>query len=308
MKKIISLLLACGMYVTTAMSQITLTPYVDSSAGGLNDSNVNVLDGFLRTLINRSGLESGYGGRFVLAVTVNLLEKSMTNTAPVKVVQKVQINFAIGDSQSGTCFGTTSMVCSGIGDTDIQAMLNSFRSIPATPELNTLIADSKYQIIAYYNQNGPAIMAKAKSLVTVQKWEEALYELSFIPRECSCYREAAKMMSDVYQAHLNHDAAAQYTTAAALAQTDPEEALAILGDIDPSSAVAAKARALTTKINARQKQLQDNRIAHERNMEKRQLEANISLENARVKACRDVAVAYAKRKTVVYNVNRWGWW
>ena len=92
MKKIISLLLACGMYVTTAMSQITLTPYVDSSAGGLNDNNVNVLDGYLRTLINRSGLESGYGGRFVLAVTVNLLEKSMTNTAPVKVVQKVQIN------------------------------------------------------------------------------------------------------------------------------------------------------------------------------------------------------------------------
>lgn len=305
MKKLMSLLLACGLYATTAMSQITLTPYVVSSVGGLNDNNVGLLDGNLRTLISRSGLESGYGGRFVLAVTVNLLEKSMTNTAPVKVVQKVQINFAIGDSQGGTCFGTTSMVCRGVGDTDIQAMQNSFRNIRVTPELETLIADSKNKIIAYYNQNGSSIMAKAKSLVAAQKWEEALYELSFIPSECSCYPEAAKMMSNVYQTHLNHDAAAQYTTAEALAQTDPEEALAILGDIDPSSAVATKAKALTTKINARQKQLQDKQIAHERNMEKRRLEADVALENARIKACRDVAVAYAKRKTVVYNVNRW---
>lgn len=305
MKKLVSLLLACGMYATTAMAQITLTPYVDSTTGGLDDNNVSVLDGNLRTLITRSGIESGYGGRFILAANVNMLDKSMTNTAPVKVVQKVQINLAIGDSQSGTCFGTISVVCRGVGDSDIHAMLNSFRNIPITPELKNLISSSKTQIIAYYDQNGTAIMARAKTLLAEQKWEEALYELSAIPQECNCYKDAAKMMTNVYQTYLNHDAAAQYATAEALAQTNPEEALSILGDIDPSSSVAKKAKELTSKINTRLQKLQDNQLAHERSMEKRQLEASVTLENARIKACRDVAVAYAKRKKVVYNVHRW---
>lgn len=306
-KKLFSMVLI-ALFATSAIAQIVLTPCIDSSKGGLDQNNVNVLDGNLRTLITKCGLESGYGGRFVLAVNVNLLDKSMTNTAPVKVVQKVQITFAIGDSQSGTCYGTTTMECRGMGDTDIQAMLNSFRNIRATPELKSLIANSKSQIIAYYNQNGPAIMAKAKSLVSGQKWEEALCELSFIPQEASCYLEAAKMMNDVYTTHLNHDAAVQFSTAESLAQTDPEGALEILGSIDPSSSVAQKAKALTNKINVRQKQLQDNQLAHERSMEKRKLEASSALENARIKACRDVAVAYAQRKTVVYNIHRWGWW
>lgn len=310
-KKLYSLILMLSIW-GIAHAQIMLTPYIDSTSGGLDENNVSVLEGNLRSMISRAGLESSYGGRFILAVKVSLLDKSMTATAPVKVVQKVMMTYAIGDSQSGTCFGTTTMELRGVGETDIQATLSCFRNLKLSPELKNLIAQSRDHIIEYYDSNGASILAHAKSLVTGQKYEEALYELSFIPSECKIYPEIAAYMSDIYQTNINHDAAQILAQAQAVWSSDPnpgpaaDEATKLLGQIDTNAACYAQAQTLLKTIHNRVQSVTDQRYADEVAYKNAQLKATTTLEKARIKACRDVAVAYAQsRPRVIYNVHTW---
>jgi cell division septum initiation protein DivIVA len=296
----------------TAVAQIQLTPFIDSTKGGLDENNIAVMEGNLRTLMTRAGVESGYGGRFVLAVKVTLLDKTMTSTAPVKVLQNMQINVAIGDAEANICFGTTTIETRGLGDTDVHATLNAFRNMRVTPELKQLIAESKTRIIDYYDKNCNAIIAKAKSLVTGQKYEEALSVLAAVPRECVSYPQVAALMTDVYQTNINHDASQILNEAQAVWSADPnpgpaaDEAMRILSQIDPQAKCYPQAQALMKKIEARVKTVTDTNAAHERNMDKARLNAETALEKARLNAARDVAVAYAKsRPRVVYNVYHW---
>lgn len=311
LKRIYSIIVMLGV-AFVANAQIMLTPYVDSSAGGLNENNVSVLEENLRTLISRAGLESAYGGRFILAANVNLLDKTMISTIPVKVRQRVQVTFAIGDSETGTCYGTTTTELTGLGDTDIQATLSCFRNLRLTPELNALIATSRDRIIQHYDANAASILEHAKSLVTGQKYDEALYELSFIPSKCRSYPEVAAYMTHIYQTNINHDAAQILAEAQAIWSADPnpgygaEEAMRILAQINTDAQCYPQAQALMKKIEARVKNVTDAETAHERDMEKARLAAATSLEKTRIKACRDIAVAYAKsRPRVVYHVHSW---
>lgn len=295
-----------------SFAQIVLTPYVDATIHGLDENNVAVLENNLRSLISRVGLEAGYGGRFILAANVNLLDKTMTNSAPVKVLQKVQITFAIGDSKSGTCFGTTTMECRGLGNTDREAMLNSFRNLRPSPELKALVSQSKDRIVSYYDANGPAIIANAKSLVSGQRYEEALYELSFIPSECSIFPEAASMMSNIYQTNINHDAAQMLSEAQALWSSDPnpgpaaDEALRILEQINTDAKCFTQAQSLMKTIQRRVQNVSDREYADEIAYRNAQLNAATTLEKARINAARAIGVAYAQsRPRVVYHVHSW---
>jgi hypothetical protein len=191
-----------------------------------------------------------------------------------------------------------------------------------TAELRQLVAESKKKIIDYYNQNGSKIIKHAQSLIAKQDYEGAIAELASIPQECSSYAEASALMVKVYKANINHDASQMLSEARALWSADPnpgkssEEALSILAQINPGASCYNQAQALMKQIQSRAKQIADRQyadekaqIAHERQMEIRRLNAEASLEQARIKACRDVAVAYCKsRPRVVYRttvINRW---
>lgn len=304
---IICLACTCNMF-----AQIQLTPYVDSTVGGLNENNVGVIENRLRTLISQQGLQSGYASRFLLAVKVNVLDSYMTSTVPAKVGQKVMVSFAIGDSETEACFGSCSTEAKGVGDTQEAAMLSAFRNIRITPELQKIIATSKEKIIAYYNQNGSGIIKKAQGLVAGQKWEEALYELNAIPQECACYPQAVAEMNKVYSAQINHDAAQILAEARAVWSADPnpgpaaDQAMSILSQINTSAKCYPQAQALMKQIETRVKNVTDTQYANEVAMEKSKLATAAALEKARIQACRDVAVAYAKRKVVVHR--HYHWW
>lgn len=313
MYKRILFLLSVLLTSVAASAQIQLTPFIFSAKGGLDANNISVMEGNLRTLMTRAGVESGYGGRFVLAVEVSLLDKTMTNTAPAKILQNMQINIGIGDGMSNVCYGTTTVMTKGLGDTGIQATLNAFRNMPVTPELKQLIAESKKKIVDYYNSNSSAVIAEAKALMAGQKYEEALFVLSAVPRECNSYSEVAALMTNVYQSNINHSAATILNEAQAIWSADPnpgpaaEAAMGLLCQIDPQAKCYPQAQALMKNIEARVKAVTDANAAHERDMEKALLKAEEAIETARINAAREVALEYAKNQPkVVYKV--YGWW
>lgn len=315
MKRILLLLALVSVAAISSYGQIQLTPYVSATTGGVDRNNASVIENRLRSLISQMGMESGYGGRFILAVRVNLLDRYMTGGAPPRIGQNMQVSIAVGDAESGTCFGSCVQEVKGSGQTEQAAMLAGFRNIKATPELKNLIAESKQNIINYYDKNGPAIIQKAKSLITAQEWEQALYELSVIPQECACYPQAVSLMNQVYQEHINHDAAQVLAEAQAVWSADPnpgpaaEEAMAILSTIDTSAKCYPQAQALMKKIEARVQNVTDQKYKDAVALEKARINTAATLEKARINACRDVAVAYAKsRPQVVYRtqvINRW---
>lgn len=304
--------LVAALAFLPSQAQIMLSPIVDSTIGGLTENNVTIAENRLRNVISSMGMESGYGGRFVMAIKVAALQREVSGT---KLIQHLEITFAVGDNQSNICFGSTSMETIGIGNTEGQAMTSALKNIKATPKLKDIIAEAKARIIEYYEQNGPMIIKRAQGLLTAQDWEGALWELSAIPQEVSCYPQALKMMEKIYDAHLNHDAQQILNQAQALWASDPnpgwgaDEAMRILSRINTSAKCYPQAQALMRKIESRVKGVTDRRYNDAVAMEKARLNAGVALEKARIRACRDVAVAYAKRRTTVV-VNRYyrTWW
>lgn len=293
-----------------ASAQIMLSPVFDSAIDGMNENNVSILEGRLQSLISSMGMESGYGGRFVLACKVAALQREVSGT---KLIQNLQVSFAVGDNESNICFGSTTTECIGIGNTEEQAMTSALKNIKANKQLKDLVASSKERIIDYYNKNGAAIIQKAKALIAAQKWEEALCELSAIPQECACYNEALAMMESTYLAHINHDAAQVLAEAQAVWSADPnpgpaaEQAMAILATIDSSAKCYPQAQALMKKIEARVQNVTDQRYKDAVALERARINTRATLEKARLQACRDVAKAYARRSVVVRNYYR-SWW
>lgn len=291
-------------------AQIVLSPVFDASIDGLNKNNMSIIDGRLRSIISSVGMQSCWGGRFVLACKVSALQREVSGT---KLIQHLQVNFAVGDNMSNTCFGSTSVECLGIGNTEEQAMTNALRSIRQTAELKNIVATSKQRIIDYYNQNAPGIIQRAKGLISGEQWEEALYELAFIPEECAYFSEALAMMEQVYVEHINHDAQQVLNEAQAIWSSDPnpgyaaERAMFILATIDTSAKCYPQAQALMRKIEARVQNVTDQERKNEQEMERARLKAATAVAQARINACRDVAVAYAKRTVVVNRYYR-TWW
>ena len=294
-------------------AQIMLSPVFDASIGGLTENNMSIVEGRLRSIISSLGMESGYGGRFVLACKVAALQREVTGT---KLVQHLEVSFAVGDNVANACFGSTTCEVYGIGETEGLAMTSALKNIRSNPQLKSIIAEAKERIISYYEQNCSGILHKSQGLVTAQEWEQALWELTAIPQEVSCYHDALDMMENIYEAHLNHDARQILNQAQAIWAADPnpgwgaEEAMRMLSQINTSADCYPQAQALMRKIEARVKGVTDRRYNDAVAMEKARMNARLAVEKARLRCMRDVAVAYAKSrpKVIVRNNYYRTWW
>lgn len=305
-RKIFILIVAVFMTCLHASAQIMLTPMIDSSIGGVTANNRELIEDRLRHIIASEGMTPAYGGRFILACRVAALQREVSGS---KLIQRLQVTFAIGDANSNVCYGTTRTETLGIGNTEGQAMTSALRNVKMTPELRRIIAESKTKIISYYEKNGRAILTKARSLLGQQEWQAALYELAAIPQECSLYKSAASMMREVYSAHLNHDASSLLLQAQALWSSDPnpgptaDAAMNILGQIDPNAKCYSQARALMNKIEARNKAVVDREHRDAVELEKLRMKNEAIIEQAQIQACRDVAVAEAQQEKIYVTNN-----
>ena len=305
--------MAVALMCFAAQAQIMMTPYVDATVGGLNENNIQLVENRLRSIISAAGMESSYNTRFILATRINLLDREFTSSAPVRMIQKLQVTLAIGDGESGICFGSTTFEVKGIGETEEQAMLQACKSIPKTNnQIRDLVATAKTRILSYYEENASAIIAHAKSLEQQQQYEAALNELAAIPQECSQYRTAVAMMSKIAKSNINHDSAQTLAEAQAVWSADPnpgpsaDMAMALLSQINTDAKCYPQAQALLKKIEARCKAVTDRQYADDVAYRNAKLKAETTLEKARIKAVRDVAVAYAKKRPrVVYHVHTW---
>ncbi len=309
MKKIFLSLFALLAFAVGASAQILVTPYVDENMEGVTQNTRNLMTNKVSSILSTNGFEvGGHSGRFVLGVHWDILDKEVIPGPPTKVSYKLQVSFCLGDGETGTKFAATSFEVAGVGSTEEQAVRNAVRKIGnKAPQITEMVATAKNRIIEYYDTNGPAIIASAKSLIAQREYNAAIGTLYLIPMGCKHYDTAQQMMTTAYMDYINTTSASALAEAQAAWSADPSEANAqrvmdLLSGVDPASSSAAGAASLRKSVYSRVKSLADAEIAHQRKMDQQQ----INLEKQRINAVRDVAVAYAKNQPrVIYKVHHW---
>lgn len=311
-KLLCSIALLAG--VVSASAQMQLTPVASGTAKGLDQNVSEVIENRLRSIIAANGFTSGTNSRFVLAARFNVLDKQVIPGPPTKIVTVLEVTLAVGDGFSNTCFESRSFEVKGAGNSEQRAILSALKSLKTkNPAISELVATAQQRITDYYEKNGASLIAQAKTLITSQEYAKAIDQLSGIPIECSHYKAAVAAMNEAYQKEIDSRAAsilmeAQAAWAADQTDASGDKVVALLSQVDPNSSSYPKAQALIKQVAARIQKLHDEALAYDRKMEQMKLQTAADLEKARVKAARDIAVAYAQNQPkVVYKVRNY-WW
>ncbi|WP_428223536.1 hypothetical protein [Flavobacterium sp.] len=315
MKKLfLSIVSFCAFLNTTAQAQtknntelIALATYIDSSVESQTSAATNALMNKLNQIVSASGLSSNYS-RFILTANVTPRTKDVLGTAPTTIAYTMDVTFYIGDGIDGTKFGSITKTVKGVGSNESLAMSNAFKMInSADKDLQNFIVKGKEKIINFYNTRCDFIIKEAKMLEMQNQYDEALYRLTSVPDVCtSCYTKAMTAAESAYLKKINFDCKTQLQEAKLLWAANPttEGANAVsemLSGIDSRANCYAEVKTFVTTVAKRVKELDGREW-------KLKVDTELGLEQQRIKAMRDIGVAWGngQPKSVTYNVG--GWW
>lgn len=294
----------------------------------------------LENKLTQIASSKGMGGnsvnpRFIITASVNKLSKDIIAGPPTMIAQNLSLNVYIADAIEEKVYSSTTIDLKGVGTNEDKAFITAFKRInPRHPELENLLHEGKEKIIAFYESQCDFILKEADGLMSQEKYEEAIYNLSLVPEVCKeCYARCYEKSGKVYQKQIDTQCLSILIKAKAMwsskATSDNAFIIAdILSTVNPNAACAADANILIQEIRRKlradekarwdfkMKQYEDElnlkkehmRIAEEKSirddeMRERQSSRDFEVEKLRVDAYREVASEYAKNqpKKVTYN-------
>lgn len=330
MKKIlIFIALLCS---TVSKAQLQLTPYIDEeNCLSMPNGICQLLTQKLTSIIMQNGLQSQMGqSRFVLTCIVTEESKDVLTTVPTQIAYVLNLHMFIGDGETGTKYVTQSFRVKGVGKTEEKAYRNAVKNLSSKSEAVSLFVDKgKSRILDYYENNKSQILSSINSAIASKDLERASYELFLIPQECSYYIEVLKLLGEVNGLIIDNQSSELLLSARSIWTTKQDEESAkevteIISQIDPNASCYSDAikfiKSVQTrleKINNREWTANQRQLSHEREMEmarerNRTTEKQMTIKAqtyqnlAKIKAARDVAVEYAKKRPqIVYHVSGW---
>jgi hypothetical protein len=298
----------------------------------------------LKTVLNQIAVNNGAGGsqtnsRFIITADVNVGTKDIIAGPPQIISQNLDLVLFVGDASTNTIFSITTLSLKGVGKNENIAFIDAFKTINTRrKEISDFVEEGKYKIINYYNTNCDFIIKDAQASVKLEKYDEAIYQLSLVPDVCKeCYFKCLDTLMFIYQKKIDADCSVKFnkakvTWAAAQNADGAERTGNILSTINPMASCQTDVdifiKSIDAKLKADEKarwqfiikQYVDKieaekelvRIAEEKSKRddvyrEKQSERNYELDKIRIKAFRDVAVEYAKNqpKTITYNNIYW---
>lgn len=286
---------------------ISLSTYIDSSVEEKTEGATSVLSSKLNQIVSTNGMSNNFS-RFIITANVNTLTKDVLGTAPTNLVYTLDVTFYIGDGMDGNKFASYSKTVKGVGVNETKALINAFKSINTSDKgIQNFIIKGKSQIIEYYNSRCDLIIKQARILQSQNQLDEALYMLSGVPDACTdCYNKVIPIMQEVYTAKINMDCKLKLQDAKLYWATNPtldgaNVVADILSNIDPRSNCYNEVNTFSKSVAKRVLELDGREW-------KFKVDTELGLEKDRIKAIRDIGVAWGNGQpnTVNYNVN--GWW
>ncbi len=317
MKSIILIILIVIGYNTCAqnaagksddMARITLATFVPQQIDKMPEAARSMLANKLSQIVTQSGMGgSASNERFILTANINVMSKDITPTAPPMQAFTLDVTLYIGDGIDGTKFASISTTVKGVGENETKAYISALKNLKTNdPNYQAFIETGKTKIVEYYNSKCDFIIKESQTLASQNKFEEAIFKLTEVPEVCKgCYDKCMDAIAPIYQQQIDRDCKLKLAEATNLWSANQtveggNQVGEIISTIEPGAACFGEVKLLSTKIATRVKEL-DTREWKFKLKEQAQV-------SERIKAARDVGVAYGKGqpKTVTYNVR--GWW
>ncbi|MCD8318792.1 MAG: hypothetical protein LUC45_08170 [Paraprevotella sp.] len=245
----------------------------------------------MQAITASQGISSDMNGTFVMYPVVNITDKQLVEGG-LKRFQLVEIELSLFIRQLATKaeFGTCTKSLKGQGRNMTEAVRNAFAQInPKDNVYSRFLSEAKTKITDYYTANRSTMIEKARSLASMQSYEEALALLAAYPDALPGSAEVRQVSIDIYKKYQNSICSQLLSKAQeAIAAQDYETALSVLSQIDSESNCHADAVQLTRQIGSNIKEQQ--KVEEELTRQAEQREQD--LEKQRIQAIRDIAVAY----------------
>jgi len=297
---------------TDDLNRISITPIVADQSDELPAAAYSLLETKLQQIVTRNGLgANSLNPRFIITVNLNIITKDVVPGSPTRIAMNIDATFYIADYHTKTVFSTKTISFMSIGINANKAYIDGIKSIkPESSEFTAFIEEGKNKIIAYYNDRCDFILQDAKTLAAQKKYLEAIYQLSLVPDVCKdCYMKASVAVLPLYQAYMDDLCNKNLARANSVWAANPnsygaDEVSTLLSEILPDAKCYNDSQNLITEI--KKKVLLDEK--RDWNFQMKQWNDNISIESQRIKAYRDVGVAYGNHQpNTIYHIRGWLW-
>lgn len=310
MKKILSIL-SCFMFVVGLYAQYADAPVsgnipitvVGSAQQNVPEGTNTFIENKLQQIISQNGLGSAdYYGRFVITASFMPVTKDIVPGPPKQFAENLDVTFYIVDNIDQKIFSSTTVLARAVDRSEEKVLNKAIRSINVkSPQMTTFVNEGREKIVNYYISQADRIIATAQSLARQRNYEAAFYELSAIPQACgAAYDKALAAGNVIYQEYVDYicDVNLAKARSAWMAEQNSYgayEAGEYLSQILPDAKCYGSAEALYREIKAK--------VLDDWKFEMKKYNDQVSLEQARIDAWRQVGVAYGRnQKSDTYNV------
>lgn len=318
MKKLIFLLLAIIPFWNSAQNdlgsaddydRITLNVFIPEQVETIPAHAKGLIINKLTQAVSEKGMGgAGVSPRFLITANMELLTKDVTPTVPPMEAYTFQVYLYIVDFVDQNIVSSTSFTTKGAGSNSNRAYTNALRSVSLrNSNVDRFLDEGKRKIIEYYNSRCDFVIARAKSLATQNQFAAALNTLSSIPEVCKdCYMKALDEIGPIYQDMIDHNCQMMVNVANSVFAAQPNSdgammAGAVLSQIDPDSRCYGQSQSLISKMA--DKVLQDEQ--RDWSFMEKVYENEVMLESLRIRAFRDVGVAFGENQQPTYNDIMW---
>lgn len=219
----------------------------------IDSASAKTLGMRLKKILSQNGITED-GSDFVVVPKVIITDEALIEGG-MKNIYKIQADLMLEIVQmsTGKSFGSTSVEMKGSGMRNKSAALkNAFGTIKYNDvAISRFLDDTKKTIIKYYTDNKEAIFAKAQQAAAQNDYEQAIAILGCIPENMIYADEVNKQIQNYFDQWHTHDCESVILQAkGAVATKQYDQALALLGEIDPNSSCASAASQLLASINS----------------------------------------------------------
>lgn len=291
-------------------SRIAMSPWFDD-ANTPKEAQSYLKNKLQNLIISANYISNSTIERFVLAVRIDVVQKDVTPTAPIKVVNKLNITLYVGDVLENKLFASMQHQTVGIGNNETQSFINALNKLDGKKEsIIKMLSEAQTKILDYYTLHCDDMVTHARQLAAREQFDEALAILTSVPNiNSECFALCQQQATDVYNKKINAEAAVLLNSAksAWLAHPDKkgaEEVAKVLEKINPSTKSYNEANNLRNEIASKLKA--DDRKVWEYKM--KQLSDSHDRQIKAIDAARDVALAWVNRRpNSVYKTIIYGW-
>lgn len=285
-------------------SRIALSIALPEQANLLPSGAETYLVNKLKQAAAQNGLAAEEGfSRFFITAVITPLTRDVVAGPPQQIAQNLEITLYIADGIDQKIYATASLNAKGVGTNETKAYIDAVKHINAnSKQFKELAETGKAKIIAYYEAQCDNIIKKAQSMAKQKNYESALYELTVIPDVCSCYDRALEATAEIYQQYIDYlcdvNLAKARTAWAAEQNADgAKKAGDYLAYIYPDAKCYKEGMDLYREIKGK--------VLDDWKFEMKIYQDGVDLERERIRAWRDVGVAYGNHQQPISNYVNW---